>query len=205
MYEYIVERFAGLLTKGDVMELFKLLERRYATIARVCERVGIERKTFYNWRTVREISPETKAKILRAALEEYMLDVLEFLAIKSRERCVEILSITIEHLRREMLAEESPQRLRELVKATERLLNNFSAPITDFLTQEMSALMETATWKGQQITLTEPQTLYTTRKTTIEVLEELEKISKKIHAYTTTTSNLATLFREDILLKAGSL
>ena len=91
LFEYLAKRFAEMLTKGDVMELFRMLEQRYGTISKVCERIGIERRTFYHWRYAKQINNETKAKVLRVALEEHPIDTLEFLARKSRGRTKEVL------------------------------------------------------------------------------------------------------------------
>jgi len=45
MFEHLAKHFAEMLTKGDVFELFRMLEQRYGTISKVCERIGIERRT----------------------------------------------------------------------------------------------------------------------------------------------------------------
>jgi len=156
LFEYFARRFAEVLTKGDVVELFRMLEQRYGSVSRVCERVGIERRTFYNWRVAKQVSGETKAKILRAALEEAPIDTLEFLARKLRDRLREVLELLIEFLRRE-LAEESPERVEEVVRRVERLLTEFSTPVTAYLHHEVARLVETARSRGLEIRV-EPYT-----------------------------------------------
>jgi len=160
MLEQTIKRFAGLLTKGDVLDLFKMLEKRYAAIARTCARIGIERKTFYNWENAKKINLETKEKVLRAALEDYPLDTLEFLAKKSKERCIEALSSAFVLLRRNMLEEQDPQKLRELAEMAKNILNEFSIPMTEFLEPEISALVETAVQKKELIEFPEIRTSY---------------------------------------------
>jgi len=151
LFEYLARRFAEVLTKGDVMDLFRKLEQHYGTISKVCERIGIERKTFYHWRYAKQITSETKAKVLRVALEEYPIDTLEFLARKSRDRMKEVLELLIEFLRRGIIEEEDPRKAEELVKRAEGIINEFSIPITEYLHHEIAGLIESAYSRGFEL------------------------------------------------------
>lgn len=151
MFEYLARRFAEMLTKGDVMELFRMLEQRYGTISKVCERIGIERRTFYYWRYAKQINSETKTKVLRVALEEHPIDTLEFLARKSRGRTKEVLELLIEFLRRGIIEEEDPRKTEELAKRAENIINEFSIPITEYLHHEIDGLIEAAYSRGFEI------------------------------------------------------
>jgi len=151
LFEYLAKRFAEMLTKGDVIELFRMLEQRYGTKSEVCDKIGIERKTFYHWRDARQINAETKAKVLKAALEEHPIDVLGFLARKTRGRTKEILELLIEFLRREMLEEEDFKRTKELVKKAEEVLSEFSTPLTEYLRHEITDLIEDVYNRGFEI------------------------------------------------------
>jgi len=150
MLGYVAERFAEVLTKGDVMELFRMLEQRYGTVSGVCERVGIERRTFYNWRSARQITRETKAKVLRAALDEYPIDTLEFLARKSVERARELLELLIEYLRRG-IAEGDLGKAEELARRAESIVREFSVPVTEYLHDTLRSLAETARSRGLSV------------------------------------------------------
>jgi len=151
MFEQIVKRYAEILTKGDVYELFKKLEKLYGTIVRACEKIGIERKTFYHWKNAKQINNETKAKILKVALEEYPIDTLEFLAKRSRSRTREILELLIEFIRREILEEENYEKVKETAKKAEKIINEFSIPLTEYLRREIAMLIEAAYTKGIEI------------------------------------------------------
>ena len=157
MFEYLAKRFAEMLTKGDVMELFRMLEQRYGTISRVCERIGIERRTFYHWRYAKQINSETKAKVLRVALEEHPIDTLEFLARRSRGRTKEVLELLIEFLRRGIIEEEDPRKAEELAKRAENIINEFSIPITHYLHHEIARLIDAAHSRGFEVRI-EPYT-----------------------------------------------
>ncbi len=138
--EYLARRYSEMLTKGDVIQLFSMLRDKYGTIDEVCKRVGIERKTFYNWRTVRQINLDTKTKILKTALEELPIETLEFLAKRSRDRTVEILSYLIEALHDKIIHENDPNKLRSLASKSEEIVEEFSVPLTDYLHHEIDNL-----------------------------------------------------------------
>ena len=151
MLGYVAERFAEVLTKGDVVELFRMLEQRYGTVSGVCERVGIERRTFYNWRSARWVTGETKAKVLRVALEEYPVDTLEFLARKSMERARELLELLIEYLRRGIAEEEDMGKVEELARRAESIVREFSVPVTEYLRNMIYSLIEATYSRGFRI------------------------------------------------------
>jgi len=77
MFEYLAKGFSEMLTKGDVFELFRMVERHYGTISKVCKRIGIERRTFYHWKSAQQINVDTKVKVLKVALEEHPIDTLD--------------------------------------------------------------------------------------------------------------------------------
>jgi hypothetical protein len=143
MFEDLAKRLAESLTRGDIFELFKTLEHCYGTISKACESVGIERRTFYNWRSAREINLETKIKVLKVALEKYPIDTLEFLARKSRDKTREVLALIMEILRREILYGEDSE-VPYIIKRYENIIKEFSIPITEYLHQEVSNLVEAA-------------------------------------------------------------
>lgn len=151
LFEYLAKRFAEILTKGDVLELFRMLKERYGTISRVCRRIGIERRTFYYWRYAKQVNSDTKLKVLKVALEEHPIDTLEFLARKSRDRTREVLELLIEFLRRGIIEEEDPRKAEELAKRAENIINEFSIPINEYLHHEIARLINAAHSKGFEI------------------------------------------------------
>ncbi len=155
MFEHLAKRFADILTKGDVFELFRLLEQRYGSISRACEKIGIERKTFYHWKNAKQINFETKVKVLKVALEEHLIDTLEFLAGKSKKLTKEILEYLIEVLRREILTEDDRKKLNNLIKRAEEIVNEYSIPIIEYLRHELDGLVEAARNRGYELKIRE--------------------------------------------------
>ena len=142
MAEYIANRFSEILTKGDAFQLFNILQGRYGTIASACERIGIERRTFYNWRNARQINIETKMKLLRIAIQDHPIETLKFLTLKAKERTTEISSYLIETLRRQILEEEDPEKLKTLITETETIINQLSTPITQNIHHQIENLLK---------------------------------------------------------------
>jgi len=142
MAEYIANRFAEILTKGDAYQLFNMLQEKYGTIASACERIGIERRTFYNWRNARQINIETKRKLLRVAIQEHPIETLKFLTLKAKERTTEISSHLIETLRRHIIEEENPEKLKTLITTTKTIINQLSTPIIENIHHEVENLLK---------------------------------------------------------------
>ena len=197
LFECLARRFAEMLTKGDVMELFRMLEERHGTISKACERIGIERRTFYHWRDAKQISSETKAKVLKVALEEHPIDTLEFLARKSRGRTKEVLELLIEFLRRGIIEEEDSKRAEELVKRAEDVINEFSTPITEYLHHEIARLIEAAYSRGFEIkTRSHAGTqLPTTQLGTL--VEEQERPCFMMYVETSVSTGTVTVFESE--------
>ena len=148
MFDYIAKRYAEVLTKGDVYELFKRLEQRYGTISKACEEIGIERKTFYHWRNARQINLETKTRVLAKALEMHPIDTLEFLARKSRMQTTEILEILIAILRIKILETENRAEGFQLAKRAVDIVEEFSIPVTEYLRDSIARLAEALDFMG---------------------------------------------------------
>ena len=129
-----------MLTKGDVTQLFNMLRDKYGTIDEACKRIGIERKTFYNWRIVKQMNLSTKVKVLKTALDELPIETLGFLAKRSRDRTIEILSYLIEALYDTIVHENDPDRLRSLASKSEEVVEEFSVPLTNYLYHEIDNL-----------------------------------------------------------------
>jgi len=180
MSEHTIKKYAEMLTKGDTYELFTVLQNKYGTIAETCEKIGIERKTFYNWKHARQINLNTKIKLLRLSLEEYPIDTLEFLAKKTKTRNIEVLSYLLEVIRRIILEENKKEKLAAFSTTISRIINEYSIPPIEYLNHELYHVLELMKKKGIGI--------YRKMPIKYEVKYEVEmKITKTI---TTSATNL---------------
>jgi len=178
MIDYIVNRFAETLTKSDIFELFKQLEERYGVISKACEKIGIERKTFYHWKNAKQINLDTKTKVLKVALEEHPIDTLETLARKYRNRTKEILAILLE-----ILEENNPIKIRKLIDKSADIINEYSTPITEYLQYEINDLIDTIHYKGYDINIKSQE--YSIRLSTIKELQRILLSYENITSATT--------------------
>jgi len=132
-------KFANYLSKGDVRRLFfDVLVKKYKSIKKASEAAGIERKTVYNWKTVKDVNVKTKIKVLKAAYEENPLFTLSFLVKVLRRRTGEALFTLVDYIKTEALKCEDKEKFLELVKFLESALNELGAPLKYEINTEIS-------------------------------------------------------------------
>jgi hypothetical protein len=89
---YLVDRYATILTKYDVQTLFERLQASYGNRRRATSKLGIQRKTVYDWdKTANDVRTLTKRKVLEASLEVDPDWTIAFLVKKTSEDFKEIL------------------------------------------------------------------------------------------------------------------
>jgi len=138
MSERLAEKFVDFISRKDTMTLFRdVLVEKYGSIARACEEVGIERKTFYNWEKAREISRDTRARVLAAALRADRYSTLLFIAKILREKIVSALFEAINYLATSAAKAGSAEELSENARLLRTILREFSRPLIDELRAEI--------------------------------------------------------------------
>jgi len=153
MSEYLAEKYAELLTKGDAMELFKLIENRFGTIKDACEAVGIERKTFYDWKkAVKEIKVKTKKKLLKFLLEEHPIDTLEFLTDRSAQRTIELLKLTLSTIYEHAIVSDREEFKRLSLKFA-NILRKYDEPLTHHIDVEISDMVMGFLRKSEELNI----------------------------------------------------
>lgn len=145
-------KFANYLSKGDVRRLFyDVLVKKYKSIKKASEVAGIERKTVYNWKTVKDVNIKTKIKVLKAAYEENPLYTLSFLAKVLRRRTGEALFTLIDYIKTEALKCEDKEKFLELVKFLESALNELGAPLKYEISTEISDVKQVLAQKALKL------------------------------------------------------
>jgi len=153
MVEYVAERYSEFLTKGDVVELYKKLEEVYGTVKDVCKVIGIERKTVYNWKRVKEIRHETKVKILSAALERFAKETLEFLADKGLKRTLEVLSLLLQHIYERAMETEKKIEFEKFFEEFKRVYEKYDKSLLDVMRYEVEELLELLKEKARELSV----------------------------------------------------
>ncbi|RLG98944.1 hypothetical protein DRO19_03610 [Candidatus Bathyarchaeota archaeon] len=124
---YIAEKYAPLLSKDDVIELFQRLQRLCrGNLSEACRRCGIQRKTTYDWMRAKSIKLSTKKKILKAMIETNTEQTINFLLSRSKEITVELLSTYLSYLYSEAMKEIiDPQYFLRIVKKFEKTKSDY--------------------------------------------------------------------------------
>lgn len=103
---YLAERYAYLLSKDGVLELFQAMVEAYeGNLSEACRKCGIQRKTVYDWIRARGLKLSTKKKVLKALIEIKPERTLDFLLTRSKEITVELLSINLSNVYAKAMAE----------------------------------------------------------------------------------------------------
>jgi ACT domain-containing protein len=124
---------AELLTKRDTLALFENIILRTCddNITKACKLVGIERKTYYNWKKdVKMITPECKEKVLFTALNVNMIETLDNLTSKSLNKTCRLLYTTLSTIYGRFLESDSINEKAQLIdKFIETIMKYNKSPV----------------------------------------------------------------------------
>jgi len=195
--EIIAYKYSEILTKGDIIDLFKMLEEN-KTLSEICRKIGIDRKTVYNWKKVKEIKRNTKIKILAEALKTKPKETLEFIADKSIERTTEILSELFTILYEQAMKAENPKEFIKVYEEFRRTLTKYNNPPLKEIASEISELLYRLNRKAQKYNILSSPIVFTLEEKSVLGIEltRVEHRAKEF-SYTTTYES-----KEDYLLTA---
>ena len=153
--EDLAKKYSEILTKGEVMELFKLLEEE-GSLSKTCRLVGIDRRTVYDWSKVKEIRRKTKEKVLRVGLSLKPIEVAEFLADKTIEKAVDIVARLLIHVYERAMKSKEKEDFQKYYDKFLQLKDKYDKPITESIKPEIEELLrnlETRAGKWEIYTL----------------------------------------------------
>ena len=158
MHDYIVDSFAGILTKKDVIDLFWALTWHYeGNRSEAARRIGVTGAATYGWERANYIKFSTKKKVLAANLESKFLDTVEFLFKRTSERNTDILRTVLMTLYSEALQTESVGLFQDLVSRFYAIKTNYRGVIRDNLEDEISEMEFALEQKAEDIGVSMPQ------------------------------------------------
>lgn len=139
---YLAEKYATLLSKDDVLELFQDLEELCGgNVSKACQKCGIQRKTKYDWIRTRSLKSNTKRKVLKTMVEIAPERTLNFLLSRSKETTVELLSTYLSQVYAKAMAEPiDPRSFVNTVKTIEKIKNEHAGLIWE-LEEELGDMM----------------------------------------------------------------
>jgi len=141
MYDYIVDSFAGVLTKGDVVALFNELVDHYSgNRSRAAREIGVTPATTYGWQDVNYIKHDTKKKVLKAIFEHRHLVAFEYLLGRASDKQTDILRTVLIDLFNKAIVAEEPEEFREVYLKYEEIRTHFRGTIRDHIEEEVSEM-----------------------------------------------------------------
>lgn len=156
----IAKRYAELLTKRDVITLFKRLCGILGSKKAACEATGIERKTTYNWKDVKDITIENKVKVLSKSLEVEPVETLEFLSEKSLNRTGKLLYLTLSTIYDKIMFSKDKNEVNDLSNKFFKVMNKFDKPVTKLIEQEISDMVVEISKKSDLAPQNKPLIMY---------------------------------------------
>jgi len=153
---YLAEKYAYLLQKEDVSQLFQELEKTHGSISKACRECGIVRKTKYDWNRTISLKLDTKKKVLKALMKINSEKILEYLLVRSKENTVDLLSINLSYLYEKAMAENIEERsFIQSIKRFEKIKNEHAGLIRE-IEEEIGDMSRFIREKALQLGVTLP-------------------------------------------------
>ena len=180
MASYLAEKYAYILTKEDILQLFKTLEGVYGSISRAARETGIQRKTAYDWPETGDVKLTTKIKILESSIKTKPDYTLNFLLERSEERASEILYVILTRLfERAMNEKLDPKNFVAVAKKLERMRKRHAGLVFEHLEEEVEDMSRLIRQRSYDLNVSLPPVAIETMKST-QVLEILPTIARSL-------------------------
>ena len=134
---YVAEKYSGILCVDNILELFRMLSKKYGSIAKAAKECGLERKTIYLWDDAGYIKPITKKKVVDALIEIEPEKTLSYILNKSVEDATELLYINISNLYEKIIEEYNKEKIKIYTELLEQILDEYSGLIINRIHTEI--------------------------------------------------------------------
>jgi len=140
--DYIVGKYAGILTKEDAAQLFNTLteklEGNRSEAARQCDLTG---KATYDWEKADYVKLDTRRKVLEACLRIDFLGTLEYLLNRNSERAIDIVRTILSTIYAEAIETKSREQFGALLDKFDTLKIKYRGLIRDQIEEEVADMM----------------------------------------------------------------
>lgn len=155
MSSYIVDKYAATLTKYDVQTLFGWLKESYGSLSKAAKKIGIRRKTVYDWDKINSgLKLLTKRKVLEANLKLYPDRTTMFLVEKSENSYQEILATHLRQIFEKAMASDNREHFMKLLSVFAEVQSDHRGALFDsktlYVESKIKALDEKASSFGMQ-------------------------------------------------------
>lgn len=136
---YIANKYARVLTKENVSQLFDTLtERLQGNRSEATRQCGLTGKATYDWEKAGYVKLETKRKVLEACLRIDFLDTIEYLLSRSSERTVDILRTILSTIYAEAIETDAKEQIGALFNKFDTLKTRYRGLIRDQIEEEVA-------------------------------------------------------------------
>jgi ACT domain-containing protein len=147
--ERIARNNVDLLSKRDVLALMdEIIEACDGNVSKACKLVGIQRKTYYNWKEHAKsikskwlIKPKSKEKVLTTALMLNPIDTLDKLTLKTFNRTCDLLYFTLSMIYGEILDSEDVKEKEKLIDEFVKLIKKYDISPVERLSVEINDML----------------------------------------------------------------
>lgn len=158
MSEYIVNRYAGILTKEDVRQMFDALTERWGgNQSEATRQCSLPHKTPYDWEKAGYLKLDTKRKVLDACLRTDFISTLDYLLKRSTDRTVDILLTILSAIYARAMECNSNEQFVDLLDRFGNLRAANRGSISDHIDDEVNDMLWLLREKAEEFNVPLPQ------------------------------------------------
>lgn len=158
LQSYITEKYAGILTREDVGNLFsRLTSKLGGNRSESARQSNLTIKATYDWEKTRYIKLKTKAKVLDACLRMDFLNTVEYLLERSSDRTVDVLRTIMSFMFNEAMETKSSEKFAILMQRFVSIRKAHQGLIYDEIKDEVTDMMSLIKQKSLELEVAPPE------------------------------------------------
>lgn len=138
---YISNKYAGILTKEDVGQLFDKLTEILGNRSEATRQCGLTGKATYDWEKAAYLKLATKRKVLEACLKINFLNTIKYLLTRSSERTTDVLRTILSFMYAEAIETMSKELFIQLITEFVSLRKEYCGLINDRISDEVTDML----------------------------------------------------------------
>ena len=151
MNTYIGEKYAAIMTKEDVGNLFNALVKKLGNHSEAARRCGLTGKATYDWEEVGYVKLRTKRKVLEACLTDDFLGTIEYLLNRNNERTVDVLRTILSTVYADAVETESKEEFENFFDKFLALKLRYRGLVRDTIEDEVSDMENLLRERSQRL------------------------------------------------------
>ena len=138
---FTAQKYAELLNKDDLIQLFGLLTKVVGTRKEAAEICGISRKTTYDWTNIGDLKGATKEKALDALIEHLPKETFQRLTERSYKLSREVAMMYLSVIRSSLSQEKNADDFKRSLTMLDNALQRYSGLLIGTYDEEIGTLL----------------------------------------------------------------